>query len=257
MSFDAAKALAQEVTSLSESERQLQGLETQIRRLGPVNLAAIDQFNEVNNRRDFLNTQKDDLLNAKALLEATIDEMDDEVKVKFKTTFEAIRLAFKTNFTQMFGGGQADLILNSENLLAAGIEIDVQPPGKKLASLNLMSGGEKSLTALALLFSIIRVRTVPFVVLDEVEAALDEANVKRFGDYMTRFDENRSHDRRVSRRSLVPRRRRRRSVVHRHERRRQDRPWRPGISTGRRRRFACRWRLGRRRHFGARNLSRV
>ena len=116
--------------------------------------------------------------------------MDDEVKVKFKTTFEAIRLAFKTNFTQMFGGGQADLILNSENLLAAGIEIDVQPPGKKLASLNLMSGGEKSLTALALLFSIIRVRTVPFVVLDEVEAALDEANVKRFGDYMTRFDEN-------------------------------------------------------------------
>ncbi|SCA92412.1 Putative Chromosome partition protein Smc [Pseudolactococcus piscium] len=190
MSFDAAKALAQEVTSLPESERQLQGLETQIRRLGPVNLAAIDQFDEVNKRRDFLNTQKDDLLNAKALLEATIDEMDDEVKVKFKTTFEAIRLAFKTNFTQMFGGGQADLILNSENLLEAGIEIDVQPPGKKLASLNLMSGGEKSLTALALLFSIIRVRTVPFVVLDEVEAALDEANVKRFGDYMTRFDEN-------------------------------------------------------------------
>lgn len=190
MSFEEAKASAQVLTSLPESERQLQGLETQIRRLGPVNLAAIDQFDEVNQRRDFLNTQKDDLLNAKALLEATIDEMDDEVKVKFKTTFEAIRLAFKTNFTQMFGGGQADLILTSDNLLAAGIEIDVQPPGKKLASLNLMSGGEKSLTALALLFSIIRVRTVPFVVLDEVEAALDEANVKRFGDYMTRFDEN-------------------------------------------------------------------
>lgn len=190
MSFDASKAVAQTLTSLSESERQLQNLESQIRKLGPVNLAAIEQFDEVNERREFLNTQKDDLLKAKSLLESTINEMDDEVKVKFKTTFEAIRLAFQTNFTQMFGGGQADLVLNSEDLLTAGIDIDVQPPGKKLASLNLMSGGEKSLTALALLFAIIRVRTVPFVVLDEVEAALDEANVKRFGDYMTRFDEN-------------------------------------------------------------------
>lgn len=190
MSFEAAKAVAKSLDNLAESERQLQNLESQIRKLGPVNLAAIEQFDEVNERREFLNTQKDDLLNAKALLESTINEMDDEVKVKFKTTFDAIKSAFQTNFTQMFGGGQADLVLNSEDLLTAGIEIDVQPPGKKLASLNLMSGGEKSLTALALLFAIIRVRTVPFVVLDEVEAALDEANVKRFGDYMTRFDEN-------------------------------------------------------------------
>lgn len=190
MSFESAKEVAQTLDNLAESEHQLQNLESQIRKLGPVNLAAIEQFDEVNERREFLNIQKDDLLKAKALLASTINEMDDEVKVKFKTTFEAIRLAFQTNFTQMFGGGQADLVLNSEDLLTAGIDIDVQPPGKKLASLNLMSGGEKSLTALALLFAIIRVRTVPFVVLDEVEAALDEANVKRFGDYMTRFDEN-------------------------------------------------------------------
>ncbi len=190
MSFDAAKEQAEELVSLSESERQLQSLESQIRKLGPINLAAIEQFDEVNERREFLNTQKEDLLKAKALLESTINDMDDEVKVRFKSTFEAIRLSFQKTFTQMFGGGQADLILTSEDLLDAGIEIAVQPPGKKLASLNLMSGGEKSLTALALLFAIIRVRTVPFVVLDEVEAALDEANVKRFGDYMTRFDES-------------------------------------------------------------------
>lgn len=190
MSFDAAKEQAKELVSLSESERQLQSLESQIRKLGPINLAAIEQFDEVNERREFLNTQKEDLLKAKALLESTINDMDDEVKVRFKSTFEAIRLSFQKTFTQMFGGGQADLILTSEDLLDAGIEIAVQPPGKKLASLNLMSGGEKSLTALALLFAIIRVRTVPFVVLDEVEAALDEANVKRFGDYMTRFDES-------------------------------------------------------------------
>ena len=190
MSFDAAKEQAEELVSLSESDRQLQSLESQIRKLGPINLAAIEQFDEVNERREFLNTQKEDLLKAKALLESTINDMDDEVKVRFKSTFEAIRLSFQKTFTQMFGGGQADLILTSEDLLDAGIEIAVQPPGKKLASLNLMSGGEKSLTALALLFAIIRVRTVPFVVLDEVEAALDEANVKRFGDYMTRFDES-------------------------------------------------------------------
>ncbi|MFZ2027407.1 MAG: chromosome segregation protein SMC, partial [Lactococcus raffinolactis] len=190
MSFDAAKEQAEELVSLSESERQLQSLESQIRKLGPINLATIEQFDEVNERREFLNTQKEDLLKAKALLESTINDMDDEVKVRFKSTFEAIRLSFQKTFTQMFGGGQADLILTSEDLLDAGIEIAVQPPGKKLASLNLMSGGEKSLTALALLFAIIRVRTVPFVVLDEVEAALDEANVKRFGDYMTRFDES-------------------------------------------------------------------
>ena len=91
---------------------------------------------------------------------------------------------------RMFGGGSADLILTSDNLLEAGVEISVQPPGKKIQSLNLMSGGEKALSALALLFAIIRVKTIPFVILDEVEAALDEANVKRFGDYLNRFDKS-------------------------------------------------------------------
>ena len=138
----------------------------------------------------FLNGQKEDLVHSKNLLLDTINEMDDEVKSRFQVTFNAIRESFKQTFTQMFGGGSADLSLTEGDLLIAGIEISVQPPGKKIQSLNLMSGGEKALSALALLFAIIRVKTIPFVILDEVEAALDEANVKRFGDYLNRFDKS-------------------------------------------------------------------
>ena len=188
MSFEEAKDKSTDIEDLKQSEMKLRDLEKAIRSLGVVNLDAISQYEEVSTRYDFLNTQKEDLLQSKEMLLTTISDMDEEVKVRFKTTFEAIRESFKTTFTQMFGGGNADLELTSDDLLEAGVEIAVQPPGKKLASLNLMSGGEKALTALALLFAILRVRTVPFVVLDEVEAALDEANVKRFGDYMTRFD---------------------------------------------------------------------
>ncbi|MFC4652841.1 chromosome segregation protein SMC [Lactococcus nasutitermitis] len=176
------------LADLSEAEQQLKQLERQIRALGAVNLDAIEQFDEVNTRFEFLTSQKEDLTEAKNLLLATMDDMNDEIKIRFKSTFEAIRVSFQTTFSQMFVGGHADLELTSDNLLEAGVEINVQPPGKKLASLNLMSGGEKALTALALIFAILRVRTVPFVVLDEVEAALDEANVKRFGDYMNHFD---------------------------------------------------------------------
>ncbi|OFI48667.1 chromosome segregation protein SMC [Floricoccus tropicus] len=188
MSFEEAKDKSTDIEDLKQSEMKLRDLEKAIRSLGVVNLDAISQYEEVSTRYDFLNTQKEDLLQSKEMLLTTISDMDEEVKVRFKTTFEAIRESFKTTFTQMFGGGNADLELTSDDLLEAGVEIAVQPPGKKLASLNLMSGGEKALTALALLFAILRVRTVPFVVLDEVEAALDEANVKRFGDYMSRFD---------------------------------------------------------------------
>ena len=188
MSFDEANQKARPLDNLAVSEGQVKDLERSIRALGPVNLDAVEQFDEVKNRLDFLNTQRDDVLSAKNLLLTTIEEMNDEVKERFKSTFEAIRESFKMTFKQMFGGGSADLILTEGDLLTAGVEISVQPPGKKIQSLNLMSGGEKALSALALLFSIIRVKTIPFVILDEVEAALDEANVKRFGDYLNRFD---------------------------------------------------------------------
>ena len=190
ISYTEALEKAHELENLNLAEQEVKDLEKAIRSLGPVNLEAIDQYEEVHNRLDFLNSQRDDILSAKNLLLETITEMNDEVKERFKTTFEAIRESFKVTFKQMFGGGQADLILTEGDLLTAGVEISVQPPGKKIQSLNLMSGGEKALSALALLFSIIRVKTIPFVILDEVEAALDEANVKRFGDYLNRFDKD-------------------------------------------------------------------
>ena len=188
LSFEAAQSQAKAVENLASAEQNLKNLERAIRALGQVNLDAIEQYDEVNNRLTFLNEQRTDILSARDLILDTIHEMDDEVKERFKVTFEAIRESFKQTFKQMFGGGSADLILTDNDILTAGVEISVQPPGKKIQSLNLMSGGEKALSALALLFSIIRVKTIPFVILDEVEAALDEANVKRFGDYLNRFD---------------------------------------------------------------------
>ena len=190
ISYTEALEQANQLEDLAVAEQKVKDLEKSIRSLGPVNLNAIEQFDEVHERLEFLNSQRNDILSAKNLLLETITEMNDEVKERFKSTFEAIRESFKVTFKQMFGGGQADLILTEGDLLTAGVEISVQPPGKKIQSLNLMSGGEKALSALALLFSIIRVKTIPFVILDEVEAALDEANVKRFGDYLNRFDKD-------------------------------------------------------------------
>ena len=190
ISYTEALEQANPLEDLAVAEQEVKDLEKSIRSLGPVNLDAIEQFDEVHERLEFLNSQRDDILSAKNLLLETITEMNDEVKERFKSTFEAIRESFKVTFKQMFGGGQADLILTEGDLLTSGVEISVQPPGKKIQSLNLMSGGEKALSALALLFSIIRVKTIPFVILDEVEAALDEANVKRFGDYLNRFDKD-------------------------------------------------------------------
>ena len=190
MTLAEAKEASQVVEDMAIARERLQDLRRRIKSLGPINMDAIAQYDEVNNRLTFLNGQKEDLVHSKNLLLDTINEMDDEVKSRFQVTFNAIRESFKQTFTQMFGGGSADLSLTEGDLLIAGIEISVQPPGKKIQSLNLMSGGEKALSALALLFAIIRVKTIPFVILDEVEAALDEANVKRFGDYLNRFDKS-------------------------------------------------------------------
>ncbi|MGV3190106.1 chromosome segregation protein SMC [Streptococcus sp. 11273D007BT] len=189
-SYDEAKQAAQFVENSSVAKQRLIDLERSIKDLGPINLEAVEQSEEVSQRLSFLSSQKSDLVQAKTMLLDTISDMDAEVKERFTTTFEAIRDNFKQTFRSMFGGGAADLILTSSDLLSAGVEISVQPPGKKIQSLNLMSGGEKALSALALLFAIIKVKTIPFVILDEVEAALDEANVKRFGDYLNRFDKS-------------------------------------------------------------------
>lgn len=190
MTLEDAQKDCRAVEDANLAKENLKQLQKKIKQLGPINLDAIEQYDEVAERLEFLNTQKADLNRAKDMLLGTIGNMDNEVKARFKVTFEAIRESFKETFSQMFGGGTADLVLTDGDLLTAGVEISVQPPGKKIQSLNLMSGGEKALSALALLFAIIRVKTIPFVILDEVEAALDEANVKRFGDYLNRFDKN-------------------------------------------------------------------
>ncbi|MDT2748216.1 chromosome segregation protein SMC [Streptococcus parauberis] len=190
MTLEDAQKDCRAVEDANLAKENLKQLQKKIKQLGPINLDAIEQYDEVAERLEFLNTQKADLNRAKDMLLGTIGSMDNEVKARFKVTFEAIRESFKETFSQMFGGGTADLVLTDGDLLTAGVEISVQPPGKKIQSLNLMSGGEKALSALALLFAIIRVKTIPFVILDEVEAALDEANVKRFGDYLNRFDKN-------------------------------------------------------------------
>lgn len=190
LTLDEAKEISQPIDNMESARQRLQDLRRRIKALGPINLDAISQYDEVNDRLTFLNAQKEDLVHSKNLLLDTINDMDDEVKTRFQVTFDTIRESFKQTFTQMFGGGSADLSLTEGDLLTAGVEISVQPPGKKIQSLNLMSGGEKALSALALLFAIIRVKTIPFVILDEVEAALDEANVKRFGDYLNRFDKS-------------------------------------------------------------------
>ncbi|WP_159722403.1 chromosome segregation protein SMC [Enterococcus sp. CSURQ0835] len=188
VTFEKAAADATEVADFSSAQQQVQQLKARLAKLGPVNLTAIEQAEQVSERYDFLTTQRDDLISAKEQLFETMDEMDDEVKTRFYQTFQAIRQKFTEVFPQMFGGGQAELILTApDDLLNTGIEIEAQPPGKKLQSLSLLSGGERALTAITLLFAIIQVRPVPFCVLDEVEAALDEANVNRFGRYLSAF----------------------------------------------------------------------
>ena len=191
LTFEGAEAQADPDIDQQSAQNEVSRLKQAIEKLGPVNLNAIEQYQQVEERYDFLTTQRDDLLSAKDQLFETMDEMDDEVKTRFYTTFEAIREKFNVVFPNMFGGGRAELVLtNPDDLLNTGIEIEAQPPGKKLQSLSLLSGGERALTAIALLFSIIQVRPVPFCVLDEVEAALDEANVSRFGRYLSAFQDD-------------------------------------------------------------------
>lgn len=188
LTFEGAEAQADPEIDQQIAQNEVSRLKQAIEKLGPVNLNAIEQYQQVEERYDFLTTQRDDLLSAKEQLFETMDEMDDEVKTRFFTTFQAIREKFNEVFPNMFGGGRAELVLTDpDDLLNTGIEIEAQPPGKKLQSLSLLSGGERALTAIALLFSIIQVRPVPFCVLDEVEAALDEANVTRFGRYLSAF----------------------------------------------------------------------
>jgi chromosome segregation protein len=190
LGFELAKARYRVPDDVPAAQNEVKELKRQIASLGSVNLGAIEEYERVNERYQFLTEQKNDLVEAKAALYQVIREMDEEMSKRFKSSFEAIRSQFVVVFAKLFGGGRADLILSEpDKLLETGIEIVAQPPGKKLQNLQLLSGGERALTAMALLFAILRVKPVPFCVLDEVEAALDEANVSRFAEYLRDFSE--------------------------------------------------------------------
>ncbi len=169
-------------------ERELKLLRRGLNELGTVNLGAIEEYDRVSTRYNFLRDQKNDLADSKAQLEQSIAEIDQEAGQRFKQTFDQVAEEFSSVFVKMFGGGKAELELTDpDNLLTTGIEIKAQPPGKKLQRLSLLSGGEKSLTAITLLFAILQVKPVPFCILDEVEAAFDDANVERFAKYLKNF----------------------------------------------------------------------
>ena len=159
-----------------------------IKRIGMVNLDAIEEYERVNTRYEFLSSQKEDLLKAEDTLLEIMNEMDDVMKEEFAHTFEKVRQEFQQVFKELFSGGHADLKLTDpSDLLTTGVDIIASPPGKKLTTISLLSGGEKTLTAISLLFAILNVRTVPFCLFDEVEAALDEANVSQFGKYLDHY----------------------------------------------------------------------
>jgi len=171
-----------------EARSKVNNYKANIKRIGMVNIDAIEEYEKVSSRYIFLTNQKEDLLNAEDTLLDIMKEMDEVMKEEFKNTFQEIRNEFQNVFKCLFNGGSADLKLtNPEDLLTTGIDIVASPPGKKLSSISLLSGGEKTLTAISLLFAILNVRTVPFCLFDEVEAALDEANVNQFGRYLNNY----------------------------------------------------------------------
>ncbi|MDX8389507.1 MAG: chromosome segregation protein SMC [Mariprofundaceae bacterium] len=172
---------AGEVDHAEVTQRATQ-LEERLSRFGPVNLLAIEEFQQANEREGFLATQASDLETSLTTLTDTISRIDRTTRQRFKDVFEQTNAIFKQTFPRLFGGGRAELRLDSDDVLTAGVDVIAQPPGKKLQDITLLSGGEKALTAVALVFSIFRIKPAPFCILDEVDAPLDDANVGRFGE---------------------------------------------------------------------------
>lgn len=188
MTYEKAKSMYVLEIDEEEARNKVSIYKSEIRKLGMVNLAAIEEYERVNTRYEFLSNQKEDLLNAEETLLDIMNEMDDVMIEEFKKTFEKIRQEFKVVFRELFHGGNADLILtNPDDILTTGVDIVASPPGKKLTTITLLSGGEKTFTAISLLFAILNVKTVPFCLFDEVEAALDDANVNAFGNYLKNY----------------------------------------------------------------------
>ena len=190
LSHSAAEELRRPVENLQKANREINELRRQISALGNPNLGAIDEYERVNTRYEFLTGQRDDVDKAKTELVDIIKDITGEMKEVFLRQFRAIDESFRQTFLELFGGGKAALVLEDENnVLECGIEIKVQPPGKALSNISLLSGGEMAFVAIALYFAILKVRPTPFCVMDEIEAALDEANVTRYAQYMRRMSD--------------------------------------------------------------------
>lgn len=190
ISYAQALEFKKEDFSFTPAVKESREIRNRIRELGDVNIGAIKEYEQVSERYAFLTDQRADITGAMDELQAIIDDMEKTIKTKFKENFDQIVINFEKIFKELFGGGHAELRLDDEgNPLEAGIEIIAQPPGKKLQNINLMSGGEKTMTAIALMFAVLKTKPTPFCILDEVEAALDDANIERFASYLRKFQE--------------------------------------------------------------------
>ncbi|MEG1457492.1 MAG: chromosome segregation protein SMC, partial [Bacilli bacterium] len=173
---------------LENKREEVVNLKRRLKSLGDVNISSIEEFDRVSVRYNYLNTQKEDLLLSEKDLLKIIDELDEIMSKRFESTFNQINKEFNNVFKSLFGGGEAYLkFTNPDDILSTGILVQAIPKGKTLKSISLLSGGEKALTAVSLLFAIMNLKKVPFVILDEVESALDEANVDKFGSYLEHY----------------------------------------------------------------------
>ena len=174
-----------ELTNLNDLRKQINILKASIKKLGDVNVNAIEEYKEVSGRYTFLKTQHDDMIEAEQSLMKVITELDNGMRTQFTVKFEEIKVEFDKVFKELFGGGRGTIeLVEDEDILEAGIIIVSQPPGKKLQNMMQLSGGEKALTAIALLFAIQNLKPSPFCLLDEIEAALDDSNVGRYANYL-------------------------------------------------------------------------
>ena len=191
LSRSSAESAGVPVENIAEAQKQITALKKEISSLGNPNIGAIEEFERVNTRYTFLTSQRDDVEKAKRELEGIIEEITAHMREIFVREFDIINKGFESTFKELFGGGRASLILEDpEDVLNCGIEIEVQPPGKSLKTLTLLSGGEKAFVAIAIYFAILTVRPPPFVIMDEIDAALDDANVLRFASHMRRMSGN-------------------------------------------------------------------
>ena len=188
LTYEGAEPFRDPDFKLAESEKRLNTLRAAIRAMGPVNVSAMDEYRETSERYRELSAQRDDLERAKNDLMGIISELTGKMETQFRAQFEQLDVYFRQTFTELFGGGRAELRLEDpKDALNTGIEIVAQPPGKKLQMLSLLSGGERALTAIAILFAMLKLKPTPFCILDEIEAALDDANIDNFAEYLQTY----------------------------------------------------------------------